>query len=426
MDESRKLGEQERLLNYLHAFGGLIAIQVLHVEGRIDPAQVRLALSWLQSQHPILRAHVRYGGPVFVSLPPYVYRQPYFDTAGTTEIPLHVVEDPDPEAWRKVMAKDLRTPIGRGRHPRVRVTLVRSSPDAELNHIVICADHATIDAQSGNMLGGQLLEFLGDPEATAAKAPVHETLPPPLESGLPKKPTSGKLGYQPAIRLPNRPIRKPKYETRVLSYHIGDNLTAKLKAAIKTNRTTLHGTVTAAFLSAIRDRYSLEAMTVLTTIDLRRLMKPPLHHDTYGCYIDILRTRNAIGPDFWATAREASFKLITTLAKDQEDASILKLFTYEVYRKEMVGMMTHHRRIDGLAVTTAGESSLRRDYGSYILDDVTMAVSLDMFGPSMFVIASERLGGIDLSVGYTAYAMSDEEVKGLSDRAIGLLEASPD
>ena len=51
-----------------------------------------------------------------------------------------------------------------------------------------------------------------------------------------------------------------------------------------------------------------------------------------------------------------------------------------------------------------------------------MAVSLDMFGPSMFVIASERLGGIDLSVGYTAYAMSDEEVKVLSDQAIGRLE----
>src|SRR5712672_2260545 len=111
MDEQRKLGEQERLLNYLHGFGGLIAIQVLHVEGRIDPTQVKRALAWLQTQHPILRAHIRYGGPVFVGLPPYVYRQPYFDTAGTTEIPLSVVDDPDPEAWRKVMAKDLRTPI---------------------------------------------------------------------------------------------------------------------------------------------------------------------------------------------------------------------------------------------------------------------------------------------------------------------------
>ncbi len=131
-------------------------------------------------------------------------------------------------------------------------------------------------------------------------------------------------------------------------------------------------------------------MTVLTTIDLRRLMKPALHPETYGCYIDILRTKNAIGSDFWATAKEVSFRLISTLAKEQESASILKLFDWEVYRKETWGLMTQRRRLDGLAVTTAGESGLRRHYGGLELEDVTMAVSLDLFGPSLFVIASER------------------------------------
>lgn len=424
MSETRALGEQERLLNYLHAFGGLIAMQVLHVRGRLDPAQVKRALAWLQEQHPILRAHIRYGGLVFRSLPPFVYRQPYFDTAGTSEIPLRVVNDPDPEAWRRVLAQDLRKPIKRGKTPRVRLTLVRQSDDAELNHIVICADHATIDAQSGNMLGRQLLEFLADPEAAQQKQPLHETLPPPLEAGLPKKPDSGTRGYEPAIRLPKSPVPRPKQETRVISHHFGANETAVLKAAIKANRTTLHGAVTAAFLLAMRERYAIDAMTVLTTIDLRRLMKPALPHETYGCYIDILRTRHAIGDEFWTIAREASFKLITTLAKDQEPASIMKLFGWEVYRKEGWATITNHRRIDGLAVTTAGESGLKREYGAYGLDDVTMAVSLDMFGPSLFVIASERLGGIDLSTGYTAYAMSEDETHWLADRAVALLQAA--
>jgi hypothetical protein len=162
-------------------------------------------------------------------------------------------------------------------------------------------------------------------------------------------------------------------------------------------------------------------MTVLTTIDLRRLMKPALHPETYGCYIDILRTKNAIGNDFWATAKEVSFKLISTLAKDQESASILKLFDWEVYRKETWGLMTQRRRIDGLAVTTAGESGLRRHYGNLELVDVTMAVSLDLFGPSLFVIASERDGGIDLSIGYTASAIAEEEVAALANDALASL-----
>ncbi|MEO6013205.1 MAG: hypothetical protein ABIQ30_06420 [Devosia sp.] len=424
MGESRELGEQERLLNYLHGFGGLIAMQVMHVRGRLDPDLVRHALKWLQSQHPILRTHIEYGRIVFVGLPPFIYRHPSFVSDGTTEIPLKVIENPDPEAWRKVLAKDIRTPIRRGKHPRIRISLVRQSADADLTHIVICADHATLDAQSGNMLSRQLMEFLESPERAMQKVPVHAALPPPLEQGLPKKPASGTRGYQRALRLPNRPLPNWKIETRVLQHHLGANATATLKAAIKGNRTTLHGAITAAFLLSMRERYSLDQMSVLTTIDLRRLMKPALHAETYGCYIDILRTTHPISDDLWATARDASFRLITTLARDQGPASILKLFDWEVYRKELWGIMSHRRRIDGLAVTTAGESGLRRNYGAYELDDVTMAVSLDMFGPSLFVIASEREGGIDLSMGYSASAISKEEVKAIADRAVGLLEAA--
>ena len=53
-----------------------------------------------------------------------------------------------------------------------------------------------------------------------------------------------------------------------------------------------------------------------------------------------------------------------------------------------------------------------------------MAVSLDMFGPSLFVIASERDGGIDLSIGYSASAISEEEVGAMTREAVGLLDAA--
>jgi hypothetical protein len=391
------------------------------VRGPLDLSRLREALAWLQTQHPILRAHITYGGLVFRDLPPFVYRQPSFVMAGTTEIPLKVIEDTDPEAWRHVLAKEVRTPIKRGRHPRLRITLVRTSAGADLAHIVICADHATLDAQSGNMLSRHLLEYLADPAAARQRVPVHTSLPPALEEGLPKKPDSGTRGYEPAIRLPKHPITRPKAETRVLSRRLEPAIAEDLRTAVRANRTTIHGAVAGAFLMAVRARYSLETMSVLTTIDLRRLMKPALSAETYGCYIDILRTTNAIRADYWTTAREASFKLISTLAKDQEPASILKLFDWEVYRKEMRGLITHNRRIDGLAVTTAGESGLRRHYGELELIDVTMGVSLDMFGPSIFVIASEREGGIDLSIGYAADAISDEEVAILSDSALAFL-----
>lgn len=421
MAETRELGEQERLLNYLHNQRGLITTSVLHVRGKLPPDLLRAALDWLQSQHPVLRAHITYGRTVFRSLPPFVYRQPSFVMEGTSPIPLIVIDDAEPEAWRAVLSRELRTPIKPSRNPRLRVTLVRQSDDADLSHIVVCADHATLDAQSGNMLTRQLLEYLADPEAALRSSPLRTSLPPPLEEGLPIKPDSGTRAYEPAIRLPVQPVKGAKPETRVFSHHLETGAAEALKAAIKANRTTLHGAVTAAFLLAIRERYGLDAMTVLTTVDLRRLMKPPLHAGTYGCYIDILRTRNPIGDDFWKTAREVSFRLITTLARDQESASILKLFDWGVYRQEFNGMVRSKGRIDGLAVTTAPESGLKRRYGDFELEDMTTAVSLDLFGPSLFVIANERNGGLDLSIGYATQSTPEADVRALADRAVELL-----
>lgn len=422
MSETRPLGEKEQLLNNLHIRGGLITMQVLHVRGCLDPALVRQALAWLQTRHPILRAHIRYGKIIWRRLPPFLYRRPWFETEGTTEIPLRVLDDPDPDAWRRVFAADIRTPIPRGNHPRLRVTLVRQSPDADLGHIVFCADHATLDARSAHMLAHQLLEFLADPAVARPEPPRHTTLPPPSEAVPSGRSGSGKkTAYTPAIRLPEQAVPEPKRETRVLERHLEPATTAALEEALAAHRTTLHGAVTAAFLLALRERYRIDAMTVLTTVDLLRLGELALPPDTCGCYADILRTTHPITDDFWPTARDASFKLIAALARGPEAASIMKFPDWGVYRREAPPTIRNHGRIDGLAVTTAGETGLRARYGAYTLEAVTRAVSLAMFGPSLFVIADKWRGGLDLTVGYGAAAMSEDEARWLTDNAVARL-----
>ncbi|RMI30537.1 hypothetical protein EBN03_20875 [Nocardia stercoris] len=399
-------------------------MQVLHVRGHLDPALLERALAWLQTQHPILRAHIRYGKMVWRRVPPFAYRQGWFDTQGTTRIPLRVLDDTDPDAWRKVLAADMRTPIRKGNHPRLRVTLVRQSPDADLSHLVICADHAILDARSAHVLACELLEFLADPAAAQRKPSLDTALPPPIEAGLPDPARGGKTAYTPAVRLPKQKVRGRKKETRVLVRRFGPTETAALAEAVKANKTTLHGAVTAAFLLALRERYRLDVMTVLNTVDLRRLSTLALPRETYSCYVDILRTEHPITDDFWATARDASFKLIAALAKNRESASIMKFPDWEVYRREVGPTLRNRRRLDGLAVTTAGESGLRSSYGAYTLEDVTRAVSLDVFGSSLFVIANERSGGLDLSIGYSTRAMNEGEVRWLADDAVARLETA--
>jgi hypothetical protein len=416
MSDSRPLGEHERLLHYLHAFGGMIATEVLHVRGPLDPERLREALRFLQTQHPMLRAHVRYGELVFRRQAPYVYRQPYFETDGTTEVPLHFSDKP----WEEVMTKSLKTPLPRGRNPRLQLTLISDPADPEISRLLIVADHAAVDAYSVNMMTRQLFEYLADPAGTIASTrPTHTSLPPPLEQGLPKKSGAG-TSYTPALRIPPQRVPRARPETRIVSGTIPAPVVDALKASARTKGATLHGVLTAGFFLAMRDVFGVEAMSVLSSFDLRRMSKPPLPNGTFGCYIDIIRTSHKIG-DLWPTARDVSFRLISTVAKDHAAASFMQLPTVAQYKIEFWPTLTHGRRIDGLAVTTAGESTMRSRYGNHVIEEVTMGVALDMFGPGLLVLSNEREGALDLSVNYATRAMAPDVAARVTNRAIAIL-----
>jgi len=417
------MGEQERLFHYLHTMGGLIAAGAYHIRGPVSPDLVRRAFSWLQRQHPILNSHVRYQGYAYTNVPPFAYPIPYFDMRGTTEVPVRVVDDPDPDAWKAILEKEGKTPIGRGKHPRARVVMVRTHEGADRTHLITTFDHSIVDAQAGSLITGQLFRYLAEPEATEKLAPVQIGLPPSLESGLPKKPDSGTKPYQRAIRFPKTAVPHPERVGRQVERHIGANKGEALREAIRAHRTTMHGAVGAAFLAATRDKFGMTEMTILSTVELRRMMKPPLPITATGCYIDILRTRHDLTDDFWAMASDLSFKLISAIARDQESASIMKLATWDVYRAEAIPTLMNRRRIDGIAITTAGQADFTGGYGPVLVEGQSGSVSVAMFGPSVFVVTFEKDGAIDLNVGYSADAMSREDVDDLTDRAVNVLES---
>ena len=420
MGDTRKLGEQERILHYMHPYGGLMPLQVLHIRGALDGDLVARGLDWLQRQHPMLRAHVRYGGLVFLKKPPFVYRQPYFETEGTTKIPLRILDAP----WEDVLTDEMSKPMPSTRSPRLRVTLVRDRADPEMNHLIFCGDHATMDAYTAHLISRQLLEYFADPAVMELKFQVNDRLPPPLEAGFPKKPDSGMKGYEPALRLPRQHVPGAKRATRVIARRLDAAATDALKAAAKANRTTLHGAVTGAFLLAMHQHYGIDRMTCVSSVDLRRLLRPPLPPETYGCYIDVLRTRHDLGPDLWPIARDVSFKLVTALAKDHEAASLLKLPGWEALAAEIWPTMTHNRRIDGLGITTAGDSGLGYRFGNHTLEGVTMGVGIDFVGPSILVLGAERLGALDVTVSYATGALPAADATELVDLALAVLTAA--
>ena len=419
--ETRPVGEQERIFHYLHEMGGLVPTGCTHIRGPLTPDLLQRGFNWLQRQHPIFNSHIRYEGRAWRSVPPFIYPIPWFDTRGTLPVPIRVVTDPDPEAWRKIQADEAKIPIGKGKQPRIRIVLVRTHEGADLHHMVLTMDHAIADAQAGSMLFDQLFKYLADPEAME-KLPIAQIgLPPSLEEGLPRKPDSGTKPYQPAIRFPKTDVPNPVKASLSVERRIGANVAEQLRGQLRAHRTTMHGAIGAAFLMATREKFALDEMTILSTVELRRMMKPPLPITAFGCYIDILRTHHDITRDFWAMAADLSFKLISTIARDQESASIMKLATWEMIRKEAIPTMTHRRRLDGIAITTAGESYGVQNYGAFTIEPGSGGVTIDMFGPSLFIVTIETEGAIDLRVGYPGDALSTEDAVDLTDRAVAAL-----
>src|SRR3569833_387382 len=419
--ETRRVGEQERLFHYLHMVGGLIASGAMQIRGPVDPAVVRRAFNWLQRQHPVLNSHIRYEGYAFRSVPPFFYPIPYFDTRGTTEIPIRVVTDPNPDAWKAILEEENKTPIGQGKHPRLRVVLVRTHEGADKTVMISTMDHCIADAQAGLMLNDQLFSFSINPDEVEKQPPVQIGLPPSLESGLPKKPDSGTRPYQRAVRFPKTEVPNPERASRSVNRRIGANVGEAIRAAVRAHRTTMHGAIGASFLAATREKFGMDELTILSTVELRRMMKPALPLTAFGCYIDILRTHHELKGDYWAMASDLSFKLISAIARDQEGASIMKLATWEVYKHEAIPTMKHRRRIDGIAITTAGENNFTGSYGPFKLDGGSESVSIDMFGPSLFIVTMEQGGGIDIHVGYAADSLSKEDDDAITDRDVAAL-----
>lgn len=423
--EFRRVGEQERIFHYLHALGSLIPSSALRVRGPLTSDMLRDALAWIQKQHPVLRAHIRYEGYAYRSVPPFAYPIPILDTRGTSAIPLRIVESSESTSWQEEFRKESSTPIGRGKHPRMRIVLVHEGDDADLHYIIMTCDHAIADAQAASMIIDDLFRYLADPSAMRDRPPVHVSLPPSLEEGLSQKSKSTVGGYQPAIRFPKTDVPNPIKATLSVQRVLEPAVANALRNAIRTHRTTMHGAIGAAFLAAARDKFGIDEMTVLSTVELRRMMRPPLPVTAFGCYIDILRTHHSLSAEFWKMASDLSFKLVATLARDQNAASILKLATWEVYKHETIPTITHRKRIDGIAITTAGTSHANKTYGPLSIEENNGGVSIDMFGPSLFIVSTETDGDLDIKVGYAADALSTKDAEDLTNRAMAqLIEAA--
>jgi hypothetical protein len=420
VEDRRELGTSEALTCQVHLLGGLMAGGLLRISGPLTPELVRRGLDWLQDEHPILRAHLAVRGLKLTTTLPYIQPRLVFDTRGTLPIPLRHVIDPSPEAGARILQEELRKRIPVGRLPRLKAVLVQPHENARTAELITCVDHTIADIQSAMHALRQLLEFLGAPQRAPAPRGRQARLPPALETVFPHKSSRGR-GYEPMIRLPIERHRKSAVGTAVERRMLTTAETDVLKKLCKLEGSTIHAVVTAAILKGIHARFGMPEMTVLSSVDLRRLCRPPVAPDVYGCYIDIIRTRHRIDQPLWELARDVGHRLLTTLARDQQSASALKFPTWSMLKAELVPLLRSSFRADGLVMTTAGEVNLGRSYGDIVLEDMTGLISQEVVGAGFFGVVLERQGALEISLCYAPHCLSAAAAAAVADSAAASL-----
>jgi len=414
--EARALSDGERLLHMIHSVGGLIATTTMHVRGPLTEDLMRGALDWLQQRHGILRAHIAWRGFAFSGTFPYVNRNLVFETRGTAPIKLTMVRGD----WQARLQKEIRTPIFSRRGPRLRVTVVSES--AELHHIILVCDHSIGDAQAAFAAMRDILTYLADPGA--APRANDTRLPPALESGRTKASDPAHV-YEPAIRLPVRRVPGMPLETRYERRVLDPEATAALRAAVREHKVTLNSAVSAAVLAAAGRQYGMPRLTCLTNAEFRRLMKPPLPNETFGCYIDVIRTTHDLTQPFWTLARDVARRLITAVTRHPHQVSVLKLWNLDGYRYEAIPTVASGYCLDGVAVTTGGETGLGRGYGDFELEDITLCTSLNPVGIGLYVAAVEFRGTLQLTFCYGARRLEGSDIAAIADATLATLSDPP-
>src|SRR5690606_21330091 len=165
----------------------------------------------------------------------------------------------------------------------------------------------------------------------------------------------------------------------------------------------------------------LGEMTCLHNVELRKLGRPPLPADTYGCYIDIVRTGHRLDREFWPLAAVVAFRLVGTMARHPRQSAALKPPDRNHWRHEFLHALKADYALDGVAVTTAGESGLSREYGEFVLEDISGAVSLNPVGAGLYVFALEIGGKLRLTLCYGSRRLRREDAAAIADIAANTL-----
>ncbi|KAM3096789.1 condensation domain-containing protein [Phormidesmis sp. 146-35] len=349
----RELGAFEHLYWLYNQFHPLDFATVAKLEGQFSVDQLRIALRQVQQRHPLLRVRIEtdaMGYPKFVET--------------DAEVPIRQVARTDDQQWQQEVAGELSHSLDWQTAPLIRVVLLQSETESDL--ILVC-HHTIADGLSAIYLMRDIIQGMEGKrfERSDLSAAVS------LESALPgSEPYPDRIPKPTDYVPPQSRCSRPHIRPVVLS----TDLTQQLIKRSRTEQTTVHGAISAAFLLAlapqvanpIRCLHPVNVRFALRSSEGSRLSLPM--PDGVGLYFCFCVTSHSLqaGSEFWEIARSLKSQLSQidiaqqlTEERKLRQPMISHLTDAAAFMAEMRSQYPSH-----LTVSNLGRVDIAQQYGN--------------------------------------------------------------
>jgi NRPS condensation-like uncharacterized protein len=391
MSGDRKLGQLEQMTEFMNVCANTWNIVTIsRIRGNIQPAILQKALDIVQYRHPRLKSRI-------------VRRKDglYFQTQGTQEVSLQVLDSSVSESWEEVVQNQMNQKFESDRC-LWRVVLLADHNDPQSNYLITTLHHAIADALSSVQLHGEICQRYHQIFSGETIEPITELRSlPPVEQLIPKS-AKGWRGQLNSIilllrivwqKIWYRPqaLKNQKYapisgrSSAMISRQINPEVTQKFIQRCHQEKITVNSALSAIIAHTIakeitKGKSNKLNIVYLVFMDTRRHLHQKISHEN----LNFLATTNMgfsqinIHESIWKIANDFKKHLDTSI-KRGDMFNIIKLaqllidFCFIFPRDISVTF----------SISNIGQVDIPQNYGELELEEISFAASSALYAGAL-------------------------------------------
>ncbi|MGK7957023.1 MAG: condensation domain-containing protein [Crocosphaera sp.] len=406
----------------------MIDVNIIRLEGDINPHILQQALLLLQNRYPLLRVGIieREDGA-------------YFSSENIQRIPLQVITKIGKNQWLEIAESELHKKFDKGFDPLCRITLLKSSVRNEVSEIIATFHHAISDGVSClTFLENLLIYYQKIVDQKEINNRMSLAFPEPIEEIIDKNLVNSNKTKEPKNENPSVPLNSqllieteaPLHERRtcIVTRIINAKTLVNLKQQCQTQTTTINGALWAAMLLGSKTISNFEYplhLSCSSYLNLRKYSRPEIDINNLGCFFSSVENIYTLTKDidFWKLARDCEQKIkmgehqtINNLINEQRLANFTKLTLENILDQNYTG------RTKTINISNRGQFNLAENYGQLKIKEIYFTVGQHILGPCLWLGTVTFHEQLCLTFAHVTPLISSETMNNLADTVVNILE----